>query len=69
MTVLQILGILIPVLIEIVFPLFLIYKFYKHYNAIKYYAKFTFFIVSVSIVPLVLMPYFLVRPKNVLNLL
>lgn len=61
--------IIVAVLVEIVFPLFVLYKIYKNYDAIKYYAKFTFYYVSITIVPTVLMPYFVFRPKNVVNLL
>lgn len=61
------LALIIPVLIEIVFPLFVLYKIYKNFNAVKYYGKFTVLFASVTIVPIVMFPYYLLNPRNVLN--
>lgn len=60
---------IVPVLIEIVLPFFILIQVVRHFHAVKYYAKFTFFCVCATIVPTVLMPLYLLRPCNVLNLL
>jgi hypothetical protein len=69
MTTLIIFGIQIPFLVIIVLLMFVIFKNYKHYNVIKYYAKFTLYLASVTIVPIIMFPYFLLHPKSVLNFL
>lgn len=61
------LALIIPVLIEIVFPLFVLYKVFTNLNVVKYYAKFVVFSISVTLVPIIMMPYFLLHPRNVLN--
>lgn len=63
----ELIKLVIPVFIEIVIPVTLLFTVYRKFNAVKYYAKFTFFFLSVTIVPIVLMPYFALRPRNVLN--
>lgn len=55
------------VLVGIAFLLFFLVKIYKRYHAVQYYTKFTFYCVCSTLVPIILMPYFLLHPKNVLN--
>lgn len=55
------------VLVGIAFLLFVLVKIYKSHHAVQYYTKFTFYIVCSSLTPIVLMPYFLLNPRNVLN--
>jgi len=59
---------LIPVLLEIVLPLFILFKIYKNYEAIKYYSKFSYYIVATMFVATILHPLFILRPRNVVNL-
>lgn len=63
----ELIKLVIPVFIEILLPLFLLVTIYRKFSAVKYYAKFSFFFLSVTIVPTILMPYFALRPRNVLN--
>lgn len=62
-------GYIVPICIEIIFPLFVVYKISKNFQRITYYAKFTLYCFGLSAVPVVLMPYFLLSPRNVLNFL
>ncbi|CRK90843.1 CLUMA_CG004533, isoform A [Clunio marinus] len=42
---------------------------FRNFKTIKYYVKYIFFCFMMTIVPTLLLPYFLMRPKNVLNLI
>lgn len=55
------------VLVGIAFLLFILVKIFKDHHAVQYYTKFTFYCVCSTLTPLVLFPYFLLHPKNVLN--
>lgn len=50
-------------------PFFLLVKTLKSSSAFNYYAKFTIYCLAATFIPLLHLPYFMLRPRNVLNML
>jgi hypothetical protein len=65
--ILQVLGIIIPIILEIVIPCFIIFKIYCNFDAILYYTKFLIYSVGITCVATILLPYFLLHPRDVHN--
>lgn len=62
-------GSFVPIAIEIIIPCCIIYKMYRNLDAVLYYTKFAVYTIVISIVAIITIPVFLLKPRDVRNLM